>query len=426
MHINRFFALIASIFFTLSLYAWSEEQFYIYFKPGSAVYDPSLSDNAATVAEIQSLLLQAAETDTLKISAVAVYGLASPEGNAELNEELSRKRRQTLENIIRNSPGGAPVMITSPDTPEFSTGIAWTQLRQWVEGSSLPYRNAVIAIIDSNPELVPYGNGKEIDSRVVRLQELDGGAVWQQINEDYFSRMRAAVAVVSLHTIYPKVREPERPVVAPKPLQSQLQEPDLPEEVIVEEEVFEVLEPVYSEFPLADEPEWNRKIYIKTNAVGWAMANANLAGEIDICRHLSFNLPVYYSAMNYFTYKVKFRTFSVQPEFRFWISPENDRFFIGAHFGMSYFNFGFNGDYRYQDHDGKSPALGGGISLGYRWPISRNKRWKMEVSVGGGIYKVHYDKFINAPNGPLVGSFKKTYYGLDQVAVAFSYTFNLK
>lgn len=81
-----------------------------------------------------------------------------------------------------------------------------------------------------------------------------------------------------------------------------------------------------------------------------------------------------------------------------------------------YYNFAINGDYRYQDHNRRSPAIGGGVSVGYRLPISRNNRWRMEFSLGAGVYSLHYDKFHNTPrtkDGLLVESVKKTYWGID-------------
>ena len=45
------------------------------------------------------------------------------------------------------------------------------------------------------------------------------------------------------------------------------------------------------------------------------------------------------------------------------------------------------------------------------------------------MYSLHYDKFHNTPrtkDGLLVESVKKTYWGIDQAAVSFSYAFDLK
>ena len=175
--------------------------------------------------------------------------------------------------------------------------------------------------------------------------------------------------------------------------------------------------------------EWNRKLYLKTNALFWCMGMTNVSAEIDLAKHWSFALPVTYCAWNYFTSTVKFRTLAVQPEFRYWFNENNQKFFIGAHFGYAQYNVAVDGNYRYQDHDGKSPALGGGISVGYRMPISKSDKWHIEFSLGAGVYSLHYDKFYNTPNtkdGLMIESVKKTYWGIDQAAVSFSYSFDLK
>lgn len=92
---------------------------------------------------------------------------------------------------------------------------------------------------------------------------------------------------------------------------------------------------------------------------------------------------------------------------------------------MTQYNFAFSGGkYRYQDRGGKHPALGGGIGIGYRLPLSRDGRWRAEAAVGAGIYHLDYDKFLNRDNGPLAGREKRTYFGLDNAALSIVYTFN--
>ncbi len=172
--------------------------------------------------------------------------------------------------------------------------------------------------------------------------------------------------------------------------------------------------------------EWNREIHVKTNALGLGLAIANAGAEIDICGHLSFNLPIYYSAWDYFSPTVKFRTLSTQPELRYWVSEANEGFYAGAHFGCGYYNVATGGEYRIQDHDGNSPALGGGVAFGYRMPISRNDRWKLEFSLGAGIYSLNHDKFRNRPDGLLALTERKTYIGPDQAAISIVYSFDLK
>lgn len=167
-------------------------------------------------------------------------------------------------------------------------------------------------------------------------------------------------------------------------------------------------------------------VYLKTNAVGWGMLIPNISVEMNVCQHWSVAFPVYYSAINYFSSEVKFRTTCFQPEVRYWFSENNTGWFGGAHLGVAWFNYAKGGAWRYQDHNRHTPAMGGGISGGYRMPISKNQRWLMEFSLGTGIYKLHYDKFQNEPNGRLVETKKRTFFGIDQLSVSFAYRFDLK
>ena len=103
--------------------------------------------------------------------------------------------------------------------------------------------------------------------------------------------------------------------------------------------------------------------------------------------------------------------------------------YVGAHFGVAYYNFAFNGDWRYQDHDGRTPALGGGLSVGYRLPISRNKKWNLEFGLGAGAYSLNYDVFHNlndVRDGLLYDTRTGTYIGIDNVHVGISYRIPMK
>ena len=192
---------------------------------------------------------------------------------------------------------------------------------------------------------------------------------------------------------------------------------DVDEENVYEESVPKVMK------------AWDRHYYLKTNAIGWGMGITNLAVEMDLAKHWSITLPVYYAAWNYFDSTVKFRTFAVQPEVRYWFSEENQGLFAGAHVGLAYYNVAWGGDYRYQDHNRNTPAFGGGLSVGYRKALGKSQRWKLEFSLGVGVYPLHYDKFQNTPDykdGLMVDSKKKTYWGVDQASVSFAYTLDFK
>ena len=169
---------------------------------------------------------------------------------------------------------------------------------------------------------------------------------------------------------------------------------------------------------------------LKINAIGLGMAIPNVAVEFDIIPHLSIALPFYYSGgYDYFKETVKFRCAVFQPELRYypWLKDKtNAGFYIGLHFGMGHYNFALDGDYRYQDHQGKEPAMGGGLGLGYKLRFKKNPHWGMDFAIGGGVYKTKYDLFYNENNGPYYDKgIDKLWYGVDNAAISFFYEFDM-
>lgn len=378
------------------------------FRVNSTVIDSAYSDNAVRMREIIDFLEAIRRDSTINIVEVSFCGAASPEGSDQLNRRLAQGRLTALERLVRKEVDIPDSLITHNDSY-----IPWDYLKSQIEDSELLHKDEVIAILEEEARLVDYHYPNlHIDNRIVKLKNLDNGKVWQQINKLFFGQMRNASVVF----------------ITSKRELSAIQEPIIVQDTVVAEPSTEITPDTTAivETIVPKIEEWNRKLYLKTNALFWGMGMTNVSAEIDLAKHWSFALPVTYSAWNYFTSTVKFRTLAVQPEFRYWFNENNQKFFIGAHFGYAQYNVAVDGDYRYQDHGGKSPALGGGLSVGYRMPISKNDKWHIEFTLGAGVYGLHYDKFYNVNNGKLIETYRKTYWGIDNAAVNISYRFDLK
>lgn len=381
------------------------------FRVNSTVIDSAYSDNAARMQEMVEFLRTIRQDSTINIIEVSFCGAASPEGSYQLNRKLAQGRLSALEKFIRSEVDIPDSLITYNDSY-----IPWDYLKSQIEDSGLIRKDEVIAILEEEARLVDYHHpNTHIDNRVVKLRALEGGKVWQQMNNLFFNRMRNACAVF---VTYKKELPPVQvPIIVPDTITIE----PIVEAVEIVPDTTAIIKTVIPEVE-----GWSRKLHLKTNAIGLGMAIANVAAEIDLAKHWSFTLPVYYSAWDYFTSTIKFRTLAVQPEFRYWFNENNQKFFVGAHFGYAQYNIAVDGDYRIQDHNGTSPALGGGISVGYRMPISKNDKWHIEFTLGAGVYGLHYDKFYNVNNGKLVDTYRKTYWGIDNAAVNISYRFDLK
>ena len=366
--------------------------------------DSTFVDNAERIQDIREFLQTVKEDSLISIRSVKFRGTASPDGGYEFNCWLSENRLRTFKKLVGD-------YIDLPDSLILAnvSDIPWDGFREKVAGSDLEFRDRILEIIDEGPGLVPWFGGRHIDPRLLKLKRLGRGKAWESLKSPILQDLRYGDAEFEYFRRMPAVVPPVLPLAVPEKTEERLPTPRSASE---------------------DTEEWMPRLYVKTNVIGLAALNANLAVEADIARHWSVTLPVYYCGMDWFTPTVKFRNFSIQPEVRYWFrKSDNDGFFLGVHFGMSYYNFAFGGDNRWQDYRGRTPALGGGLSAGYRLPISRDKRWRVEFALGAGVYPLDYEIFENTADvrdGILLDRVQKTYIGIDKAAVTFSYSFDLK
>ena len=116
-----------------------------------------------------------------------------------------------------------------------------------------------------------------IDNRVVKLRALDGGKVWQHMNNLFFEQMRNACAVfVTYKKELPPIQEP---IIVPDTIKV---------EPIVEVEEIVLDTTAIVALVVPDVEEWTRKLHVKTNAFGLGMGIANVAAEIDLAKHWAF------------------------------------------------------------------------------------------------------------------------------------------
>lgn len=379
----------------------------VYFQTGSSMIDTFHNENAKQFSQLAALEKQFSQDTPYVITKVYFFGSASPEGSHEINTALSYKRLSALEQWVRSR-------IKFPDEVivRQADNIPWHELILAVENSSLSHKKEILNILHATPEYTTYTNNSTIDRRVLRLQALDDGKAWHELSHLFFKQMRRASAVFLFQKQSPTGHLPIA-VESSVPL-LYVQDPVLPSKLSSI--------PRVTKSSVAEKESLN--LYVKSNAIGWGMLISNLAVELDWGKHLSFSLPLYYSGVNYFTSRVKFRTFCVQPELRYWLRS-GDGWFFGAHLGIAFYNFALSGDWRIQDKNGSHPCWGGGVSVGYRMPLCASDRWSLEYTLGAGIYDLQYDKFHNRPGGILHKSVHRTFFGIDRAAVSLAYRFTL-
>ena len=160
-----------------------------------------------------------------------------------------------------------------------------------------------------------------------------------------------------------------------------------------------------------------RYVALKTNLAAWAGTIMNIAAEVQVGKHVSVELPVLWCPWHIGS-KHAVKTFTVQPEVRYWLRQPGGGHFFGVHAHAGWFNVLWDKD-RYQDTD--RPLLGAGISYGYLLPFS--KHWAGEFTLGAGYSNMRYDTFYNIDNGARIDTRNKNYWGITRVGLSVVYRF---
>lgn len=164
----------------------------------------------------------------------------------------------------------------------------------------------------------------------------------------------------------------------------------------------------------------SRYVAVKTNLAAWAGTIMNLAADVQVSEHFSVELPVLWCPW-YVSDKHAVKTFTIQPEGRYWLARPGKGHFFGVHAHIGWFNVKWNRD-RYQDTS--RPLLGAGISYGYLLPLGEH--WAGEFTLGAGYANLKYNTYYNIGNGARIDTRTKNYWGITRVGISVVYRFNLK
>ena len=374
----------------------------VYFRQGDAEFDPAYNSNAERCREFVQKVDKLRQLAGGRVAKVTIFASASPEGNMALNEKLAQNRAKNAINYLHNDLQFADSVVFIQIVTEDWEGLA----RNAIADPDVPHKAQALEIITNSQD----------PQRKENLKKLAGGAAWNYLFGKYFPQLRT----FKIHVWV----DPRIDAVVSKikfePVQSGYIAPDS-----FESRISEILnvEPV----PMPVQPQWQSEITVKTNFLGWGMLHGNIAVEYDIIPHLSVALPFYYSGgLDYIKETIKFRGIVIQPEVRYYLK-DNDGFYGGAHFGLGWYNFALDKEFRIQDHKGRRPAIGGGISLGYAMKFKKQPRWGLEFAIGAGVYDVMYDVFYNEPNGAYAEhGMHDTWFGIDNAAISLTYSFPIK
>lgn len=150
------------------------------FKVSSHVIDMALEKNREVIKAVSKSFELINNDPNAKLKHIMIAGYASPEGALSFNTKLAENRALAVKKLFQS-------IISDLDDGVFEIYNGredWGGLREKVENSTMPEKRAVLEIIDS------YSMEQEI--RKTKLKQLDGGAPYRYMLENFYPDLRCA------------------------------------------------------------------------------------------------------------------------------------------------------------------------------------------------------------------------------------------
>jgi outer membrane protein OmpA-like peptidoglycan-associated protein len=236
--------------------------------------NPGFGNNPRELAKIERIVNEIRTDKNLTVTGVMISGYASPEGDVNFNNQLSRGRAEALRNYLS--------MHTGISGHLFQTGFGgedWEGLARLVQNSYIEPKGAILSIINYNSNPTERKN---------RLKALNGGRVYQQLLHTLYPQLRRVVAKIDYNAKNFNAEE-ARQVIKTHPKQLSLNEMFLVANTYPEgsKEFMEVFEIAVKVFP--DDPVAN------LNAAASALLTKDLSRAERYLQKAEKSAPEYYN-----------------------------------------------------------------------------------------------------------------------------------
>lgn len=180
-----------------------------------------------------------------------------------------------------------------------------------------------------------------------------------------------------------------------------------------------------------------QNVALKTNLLYDATTTPNIGLELGLGRRTT--AQVFYG-LNPWTFNgsngedKKAKHWLVMPEVRWWTCSKMNGWFFGIHGMGGQFNAanvnlplpgaffkGANLQKEVKDNRFEGKYLGGGLTVGYQWILSRH--WNLEAELGAGYDHIWYDKYPCGECGALLEKAETNYAGITKLGLSLMYVF---
>ncbi|MDR0749768.1 MAG: DUF3868 domain-containing protein [Tannerellaceae bacterium] len=235
--------------------------------------NPGFGNNPRELAKIEQIMSEIRTDKNLTVTGVIITGYASPEGEINFNNQLSRGRAEALRSYLSMRAGMPPQLYQVG-----YGGEDWEGLARLVQNSYIEPKGTILSIIN-------YYNPME---RKNRLKALNGGRTYQQLLHTLYPQLRRVVAKIDYNAKNFDVNEAKQ-VIKTHPKQLSLNEMFLVANTYQEgsKEFMEVFEIAVKIFP--DDPVAN------LNAAASALLTKDLTRAERYLQKADRNAPAYYN-----------------------------------------------------------------------------------------------------------------------------------
>ena len=375
------------------------------------VNQTQLPASNALLRELEQTIFPHINNDSLRLVSMVFRGAASPEGPLAVNERLGKQRVQALyEYVVAHISGNQPD-TSAPDGSAVSPAPFAVTINADIED----YRSLCImmrragdvdyAVVKSLCDM--YLPTHDLAQLKTKLQQADGGQLWDRLLHEYFPQLRAARFIIYLQKIKPVIPEPQE-------LQVELVEPVKPIEPTEPISPISTISPIPTPTPTVTIDTLYRRelLSIKTNLLFYG---AYIPGYDRWCPIPNIAIE-YYPLRGHFTFGASFdcpwwqnyekhkyfqiRNYQIETRYYLQAAKEPDGAYetykAPAYRGLylqGYAHLGLFGICFDADRGWVGEGIGAGVGIGYVMPISRNGHWRLEFGLQAGWYGCKYDPY---------------------------------
>lgn len=186
----------------------AEGRAYVDFVVNRTEIKPSYRKNPVELPKIIASIDKVKNDPDATITRVTIKGYASPEGPYDNNVRLAMGRTESLKEYVRRHYDFDPGIMNTDYEPE-----DWDGLREWLRKCTLPHRDEILAIAES--DMSPDPRNSAIQTRYPQEYKLILDSVYPGLRHSDYTvryRIKAYATVEELLEVYRKTPERMRPV----------------------------------------------------------------------------------------------------------------------------------------------------------------------------------------------------------------------